>query len=75
MWAASAEEDSAWARASEGVGAVYDQDEQFMEFCGCVDVEDEVDLDLDNVLIVETSDGEFVCGVDTDSDDDVVGAE
>ena len=75
MWAASAEADTAWAKSSEGVGAVYDQDEQFQEFCGCVDVEDEVELDLDNVSIIETSEGEFVYGVDTDSDDDLVGAE
>ena len=75
MWAASAEADAAWAKSSEGVGAVYDQDEQFQEFCGCVDVEDEVELDLDNVPIIETSEGEVVFGVDTDSDDDLIGAE
>ena len=62
MWAASEAADAAWAKASEGVGAVYDQGEQFQEFCGCVDVDDEVELDLDSVPIIEISEGEFVYG-------------
>ena len=47
-WAAAAAADAEWAKESEGVGAVYDQDEQFDEFVGCVtgntDVEEEVDV-------------------------------
>ena len=62
MWAASAEADAAWAKASEGVGAVYDQYEQFQDFCGCVDVEDEAELDLDNVSIIETSEASLSTG-------------
>ena len=76
-WAASAAADAAWARESEGVGAVYDQDKQYGEFCGCVtcDLEDEDEFDLGSVSVSEISGGEFVCGVDTDSDDDLVGSD
>ena len=43
-WAAAAASGVEWAKEAEGVGAVYDQDEQYDEFCGCVtlcDTEDE----------------------------------
>ena len=74
VWAASAAADAEWAKESAGVGAVYDQDEQYDEFCGCImcDVEDEEEFDTGSVSISEISGGEFVCGVDTDSDDDLV---
>ena len=53
---------------------MYDQDEQYDAFCGCVtcDVEDEEELDIGSVLISEISGGEFVCGADTEFDDDLV---
>ena len=35
-------------------------------------MENEEELDIGSVLISETSGGEFVCGVDTESDDDLV---
>ena len=74
VWAAFAAADAEWAKESEGVGAVYDQDEQYDGFCGCItcDVEDEEELDTGSVSTSEISGGEFVCGVDMESDDDLV---
>ena len=75
-WAASAAADAKWAKDSEGVGAVYDQDEQYDEFCANItcDTEDEEELDIGSVSISEMSSGEFVYGVDSESDDDLVTA-
>ena len=75
-WAAAAAADAEWAKESEGVGAVYDQDEQFYEFCACITC----DIDDEDVSVVSTSEfisGDFVCGIDapSDSEDDLVTAE
>ena len=35
----------------------------------------EEELDIGNVVISEISEGEFVCGVDTESDDDLVSSD
>ena len=75
MWAASAAADAAWAKDSEGVGAVYDQDEAHEEFCACVtcDVEDDFALDLSRAstcaCVTCGVEDEYVCGIDTESDD------
>ena len=56
---------------------MYDQDEEYDEFCACVtcDVEMEEELDIGNVVISEITEGEFVCGVDTESEDDLVSSD
>ena len=81
MWATSEEADAAWAKASEGVGAVYDQDEAYEEFCACVTCEDEDDF-VSDISRASTCacvacgvEEEYVCGIDAESDDDRVGAE
>ena len=73
-WAASAAADAEWAKDAEGVGAVYDQDGQYDEFCSCITcgTEDEEEVDIGSVSISKLSAGEFVCGVDSESDDDLV---
>ena len=72
-WAAAAAADTEWANESEGVGAVYGQDECYDEFCGCVTG----DIDKEDVSEVSTSEftsGDFACGIDdtSDSGDDLV---
>ena len=77
--AAAAASDAEWAKGSEGVGAVYDQDEQYDEFCACVTciTDHEEEVDVSDVSTSEFVSGDFVCGVDglSDSDDDLVTAE
>ena len=69
-WAAAATADAEWARESEGVGTVYDQDECYDEFCGCVTC----DIDAEDVRDVSTSEfvsGDFVFGIDVLSDSEL----
>ena len=58
---------------------MYDQDEQYDEFCGCVtcNTDDEEEVDVGDVSTSGLVLGEFVCGIDglTDSEDDLVTAE
>ena len=66
-WAAAAAADAEWASDSEGVGAVCDQDEQYDEFCACVD--SALDFDLE-------SECPYMCGMynvddEVDVDEDV----
>ena len=75
-WAAAAAADVECAKESEDVGAVYDQDEQYYEFCACImcDIDDE---DVSEVSTSEFISDDFVCGIDalSDSEDDLVTAE
>ena len=75
-WAAAAAADAEWARDVEGVGAVYDQDEQYDEFCACItcNVDDE---EVIEVSIPEPTSCDFVCGIEiaSDSEDDLVTSE
>ena len=73
-WAATAAADADWAKAAEGCGAVFDQDDEYDEFCAHItcNEDDEEEVEIGNVSISELSSGEFIFGVDRKSDDDLV---
>ena len=65
--AAAAAADAEWAADSEGVGAVYDQDEQYDEFCACVDSALDSDLESECPYMCITCN----VGVEADVEEDV----